>query len=228
MLYYERLLRNEKNDLFDFILNNHDVQGVMDQYKKNQKTMVLKVDSTKKKKLIEKNNKLKQKNSPMFYINKLSLPVSAAISIIIILIEIWKSGDLSSIGGMIIFFAIMCALIKFTTFLLNLRFSTTGISDLIGETIIVDGDRLVFSRHSIESRDGDSVLVSTINLKEIRRCEYVSQTEEITVYADYLTVNYVGDIPTTSGECTSLVIYDYFTPSLYEVLLSINIYVEVK
>lgn len=190
--------------------------------------MVLEVDKKKKIRLMEKAKKAGQKNSPMFYINKLSLPISAAISIIIILIEIWKSGDFSSISGMIIFFAIMCTLIKLTTFLLNLRFSTIGISDLIGETITVDGGRLVFSRHSVENGDRDSVLISTINLKEIRKCEYVSQTKKITVYADYLTANYVENIPTASGKCTKLVIYDYFTPSLYEVLLSKNIHIEVK
>lgn len=189
--------------------------------------MVLQVDNKKKIRLMKKIKKADQKESWFYYFNLLILPIMVIVSLIIILI-MYLNGYPGVLVDTIVFFSIFCLLAKLVTSLLNLKISTQHITNLIGESLIIDDNSITFSRHDLVSAAGDSILVSTIYFKDINKCEYNIKREEITFFADYKTTDFEGNEPVNFGDGTVLNIYDYFKPSLYQILLSKNINVEVK
>ena len=199
----------------------------MDQYKKNQKTMVLQVDKKKKIRLMKKIKKADQKKSWFYYFNLFFFPVMIIISIIVLLV-LYLNGYPGILVDTITFFLIFCCLAKLVTSLLNYKIATKNITNLIGESLVLDDNCLTFIRHELASVAGNSVMVSRIFFRDIKKCEYDVKREQVKFYADYNTVDYIGDVPVNSGIGTELTIYDYFNPSLYQVLLSNKINVEVK
>jgi len=189
--------------------------------------MVLEVDKKKKIRLMRRIKKADQKKSWFYYFNLLILPTLAVISFIIVL-ALYLNGYPGNLVDTIVFFSIFCVLAKIVTSLLNYKISTQRITNLIGESLIIDEKRLTFSRHDLVSVAGNSVMVSTIYLRDIRKCEYDVKREQVKILADYKTVDFVGDKPVNSGVGTELIIYDYYKPSLYQVLLSKKINMEVK
>ncbi len=192
-----------------------------------ERKMILNVNPQKKKQLLSEVKKLNQKSSWLYYFNMLSLPVLILISVIIILI-MQLSGDPAPIIDTIVFFSTMCLLIKLVLSLLNMKFATIGISELTEESLIIDDNSITFSRHSLVSTEGDSILLSTINFKDIHKCEYDAERKKITIFADYTTVDFVGNQPVNSAKGTQLSLYDYYEQSVYNILKSKNINMEVK
>ncbi|MEE3427742.1 MAG: hypothetical protein VZQ55_02035 [Ruminococcus sp.] len=188
--------------------------------------MILNVDKRKKWQLMRKVKKQKKKSSPLYYVNLYSLPVLILVSTLII-IGLYKSGYPAPITDTIVFFLIICTLVKFTIFLLNYKFSTVGISEYIGEQIQIEEDSISLTRHDLASASQYSVLYSKIAFSDIKKCTYDKKIEKITIYADYLTIDYIHNVPVNTGDCTELNIYDYFNPSLYKTLLKLNIKVEI-
>ena len=189
--------------------------------------MTLIVNPQKKTQLFNKVKKLNQKNSRLYYFNKFSLPVLILISAITILV-MQLSGDPAPIIDTIVFFATICLLIKLVFFLLNMKFSALDISELTGESLTIDNSSITFSRHSLVSTKRDSILLSKINFKDINKCEYDTERKKITIFADYTTVDYVGNRPVNSAKETQLSLYDYYEHSIYKILKAKKISIEVK